>query len=115
MARTGTPPNLTPLPSLPPTAELFTRRAFAQRHPNLLNDWRVEWATRNRATNGLNDCNAVFESRGSGGEGELLIHEPAFLAWFLGLTGRAKPRALRNKARRRGAKSARRLTEAEVR
>ena len=32
--------------------------------------------------------------------GELLIHEPSFLAWFLGLSGRAKPRAARRAARR---------------
>ena len=32
---------------------------------------------------------AVFDSPC----GELLIHEPSFLAWFLGLSGRAMPRA----------------------
>ena len=38
---------------------------------------------------------AVFDSPC----GELLIHEPSFLAWFLGLAGRAKPRAGRSAGR----------------
>ena len=79
------------MPDLPPTAEIFPRREFAARHPTILNRHRVEWALRNRKRNGLDKAGAVFESRG----GELLIREPAFLAWFLGLSGRAKPRALR--------------------
>jgi hypothetical protein len=40
-----------------------------------------------RAVNGLSD--AVYDSPC----GDLLIHEPFFLAWFLGLTGRPKARA----------------------
>ena len=40
-----------------------------------------------RGERGLFD--AVFDSPC----GELLIHEPSFLAWFLGLSGRARPRA----------------------
>ena len=75
----------------PPTGELFLRHDLAARHPTFLNDNRVLWALRNRRTNGLTD--AVFETR----SGELLIHEPAFLAWYLGLTGRGKPRAQRRK------------------
>jgi hypothetical protein len=59
-----------------------------------LTDSRVQWAVRNRYTNGL--AEAVFESKG----GELLIHEPAFLRWFLGLEGRAKPRATRRRKSR---------------
>jgi hypothetical protein len=43
--------------------------------------------------NGLSG--AVFDSPC----GELLIHEPSFLAWFLGLGGRAKPRAGRKAGR----------------
>ncbi len=81
--------------SLPPTAELFDRRAFAERHPHLLNRNRIDWAVRNKKANGLEACGAVYRAA----SGQDLIHEPAFLAWFLGLTGRAKPRA----ARRRGA------------
>jgi hypothetical protein len=60
-----------------------------------LNDHRVAWALRNRRKNGLAAAGAVFESAC----GELLIHEPAFLRYFLGLTGRAKPRALRRSRR----------------
>jgi hypothetical protein len=78
--------------SLPPTSELFTRRQLSGRHTHLLNDHRVSWALRNRRKNGLSTARAVFESPC----GELLIHEPAFLAWFLGLSSRAKPRRLRS-------------------
>jgi hypothetical protein len=76
-------------PVMPPTAELFTKTQLAARHPHLLNTNRLVWALRCRGKNGLS-C-AVFDSPC----GELLIHEPAFLAWFLGLNGRAKPRAAR--------------------
>lgn len=72
---------------IPPTSELFNADELARRHPNILNHNRVVWALRNRRENGLAD--AVFESR----TGELVVHEPAFLAWFLGLQGRSKPRA----------------------
>ena len=73
---------------LPPPSELFTRRQLVERHSHLLNKHRVDWALRNRARNGLDACGAVFQSPC----GEDLIREPAFLAWFLGLAGRAKPR-----------------------
>lgn len=73
----------------PPTAELFTKTQLVVRHPHLLSANRLVWALRRRAVNGLSD--AVFDSPC----GELLIHEPAFLAWFLGLNGRTKPRAAR--------------------
>jgi hypothetical protein len=78
---------------LPPTNELCTRHELAKRHPHLLSEHRVTWALRNRSKNGLNAWRAVFESAC----GELLVREPTFLAWFLGLAGRAKPRALRKK------------------
>jgi hypothetical protein len=74
---------------LPPTTELFTRQQLVARHPHLFSDARVTWALRHRARNGLGD--AVFASR----SGELLVHEPGFLRWYLGLSGRAKPRAAR--------------------
>ena len=79
--------------SVPPTAELFTKAQLVARHPHLLSLNRVVWALRCRAVNGLSA--AVFDSPC----GELLIHEPAFLAWFLGLSGRAKPRAGRRVGR----------------
>ncbi len=79
--------------SLPPTAELFNRRALAERHPQLLNPNRIAWALRNKRTNGLEASGAVFRAA----SGEDLIREPAFLAWFLGLSGRAKPRAPRRR------------------
>ncbi len=78
---------------LPPTAELFPKPALVKRHESILNESRVTWAVRNRHTNGL--AEAVFESKA----GELLIHEPTFLRWFLGLSGRAKPRAQRRRKR----------------
>jgi hypothetical protein len=81
--------------SLPPTAELFNKRQLAERHPTFLNASRVEWSLRKRKTNGLSAAGAVFESA----SGELLAHEPKFLAWFLGLAGRKKPRASRRRAR----------------
>ena len=59
------------------------------KHPHLLSLNRIAWAPRYRAVNGLSD--AVYDSPC----GELLIHEPSFLAWFLGLRGRAKPRVRR--------------------
>ncbi len=73
--------------AIPPTSELYSRRALIERHPNLLSESRMFWALRNRAKNGL--AEAVYASKA----GELLIHEPSFLRWFLGLSGRAKPRA----------------------
>jgi hypothetical protein len=83
----------TVLPTMPPTAELFTKAQLAARHPHLLSANRLVWALRRRTLNGLSA--AVFDSPC----GELLIHEPAFLAWFLGLRGRAKPRSARREAR----------------
>jgi hypothetical protein len=80
-------------PAIPPSNELFPRHALVKRHPNLLTEPRVQWALRNRARNGLSDV--VYESR----SGELLVHEPGFLRWYLGLAGRAKPRATRRKRR----------------
>lgn len=72
--------------SVPPTTELVTKAQLIARHSHLLSANRVAWALRRRAVNGLAD--AVFESPCA----ELLIHEPSFLAWFLGLSGRARPR-----------------------
>jgi hypothetical protein len=88
--------------TVPPTSELFPQDEFVERHPTLMNKWRVQWAVRHRHKNGLADADAVFESKG----GEVLIHEPAFLRWFLGLSGRAKPRAARRKRRLRKGRSA---------
>jgi hypothetical protein len=81
--------------TLPPTTEVFSRRYFEKRHPDLLSQHRIAWALRHRRTNGLMDAGAVFESPC----GELLIHEPKFLAWFLGLAGRSKPRRARTRSR----------------
>ena len=86
-------PMLAVPPPLPPMTELFTKAQLVARHPHLLSVNRVTWALRCRATNGLSA--AVFDSRC----GELLIHEPSFLAWFLGLGGRARPRAGRRRGR----------------
>jgi hypothetical protein len=74
---------------IPPTSELFSKEALVGRHPNLLTHPRVQWALRNRARNGLSSV--VYESK----SGHLLVHEPEFLRWYLGLTGRSKPRASR--------------------
>jgi hypothetical protein len=81
-------------PFVPPTTELVTKAQLVAKHRHLLSVNRVAWALRCRAVNGLSD--AIFDSPC----GELLIHEPSFLAWFLGLTGRAKPRAGRRGGRR---------------
>jgi len=83
-----TPPNVARL-DIPPTSELFSKEGLVERHPNLLTYPRVQWALRNRASNGLSSV--VYESK----SGQLLIHEPEFLRWYLGLTGRSKPRASR--------------------
>jgi len=80
---------------LPPTNEIFPKREIAARHPTFLNEARIDWALRKRRCNGLAAAGAVFESR----SGELLISEPLFLAWFLGLSGRSKPRRLRRPGR----------------
>lgn len=74
---------------LPDTSTLFDKHGIVQRHANLLKLTSVAWALRNRATNGLSEAGAVFEAQ----SGELLLHEPAFLRWYLGLSGRRKPRA----------------------
>lgn len=80
---------------LPPPTEVFSRRYFAKRHPDILSEHRVAWAVRHRHTNGLMSAGAVFESPC----GELLIHEPSFLRWFYGLTSRNKPRRARTRSR----------------
>jgi hypothetical protein len=95
--RANTTPNQVPQLQIPPTSELFSKEALVERHPNLLTHPRLQWALRNRATNGLSS--AVYESK----SGKLLVHEPGFLRWYLGLTGRSKPRASR--IRLRGADS----------
>ena len=89
-------------PDIPPTSELFSKEGLVERHPNLLTYPRVQWALRNRTRNGLSSI--VHESK----SGQLLVHEPEFLRWYLGLTGRSKPRA--SSVRRRNA-SARSLEE----
>jgi hypothetical protein len=78
--------------AIPPTSELFPATDFVARHPSILTLNRVKWAARNRAINGASS--AFYDTRG----GELLVHEPEFLRWFLRLDGRSKPRA---SARRR--------------
>ncbi len=80
--------------STPPPAELFSVQQLATRHPHLLSVNRLQWAVRQRRKNGLAAARVVFDSPC----GQLFIHEPAFLAWFLGLSGRSKPRALRARA-----------------
>lgn len=85
--------NAAPIPN---TAELFGLRDLAARHPNLLSEARLKWAIRNRNANGLDAARIVFETKG----GELVVHEPAFLQWWLGLSGRHTPRAQRRKRRR---------------
>jgi hypothetical protein len=77
---------------IPPTTELFTRRQLVARHPTLLTEPRVAWALRKRRENGL--AAAVFESKG----GDLFVHEPTFLRWFLQLDGLNKPRASRRRS-----------------
>jgi hypothetical protein len=96
-ART-TSPNVARL-DIPPTSELFSKEALVERHPNLLTYARVQWALRNRASNGLSSV--VYESK----SGQLLVHEPEFLRWYLGLTGRSKPRAARILRRSAGTRS----------
>jgi len=76
---------------VPNPSELFTSRQLIERHPNFLNPPRLAWGLRHRASNGLTESGAVFDSKG----GEILIHEPKFLEWFLGLSGRKKPRRAR--------------------
>ena len=77
-----------------PRKDIATKAQLVARHPHLLSVNRVTWALRCRAANG--PTAAVFDSPC----GELLIHEPSFLAWSLGLSGRAKPRARRGTGRR---------------
>jgi hypothetical protein len=91
--RANTTPNQVPELQIPPTSELFSKEALVERHPNLLTHPRLQWALRNRAINGLSSV--VYESK----SGKLLVHEPGFLRWYLGLTGRSKPRASRIRLR----------------
>jgi len=90
-----TPYQASRLDFIPPTSELFSKEAPIERHPNLLTYPRIQWALRNREINGLSS--AVYESK----SGQLLVHEPEFLRWYLGLTGRSKPRASRFSPRNR--------------
>lgn len=80
----------------PPTSELFSKAQLVERHPHLFTPARIEWAVRFRESNGLKEV--VFESR----SGELVIHEPGFISWYLGLSGRAKPRAPRRRRKQSG-------------
>jgi hypothetical protein len=77
-----------PGPAIPPTSELFDIHSIVERHPHLLTESRVRWALRNRTRNGLDAQHAVFMTASE----ILLIHEPAFLRWWLGLGGRNRPR-----------------------
>jgi hypothetical protein len=61
------PPRLTQ-PDIPPTSELFSKEALVESHPNLLTCPRIQWALRNRASNGLSSV--VYESK----SGQLLVH-----------------------------------------
>jgi hypothetical protein len=81
-------------PTIPATTELFELRELAQRHPTMLSEQRLRWALRNRNRNGLSRLGAVFETQ----SGTLLIHEPPFVLWWLGLEGRSRPRAGRRAA-----------------
>jgi hypothetical protein len=84
----------TPPPrALPPSNQVFTAHQLVERHLHLLTPAKVSWALRHRHDNGL--APAIFESPGK----QLLIDEPGFLAWFLGLSGRRKPRASRRRQR----------------
>ncbi len=82
--------------AFPATSELFPIRELATRHPTLLSEPRLRWAIRNRRENGLDDAGVVFLTKG----GELVIHEPGFLLWWLGLSGRHTPRAPRRRRRK---------------
>ena len=73
---------------IPPTSKLFSKEALVELHPNLLTQPRIQWALRNRARNGLSSV--VYEAKSG-----QLVHELEFLRWYLGLTGRSKPRASR--------------------
>jgi hypothetical protein len=86
---------------LPPAAELFSLQALVERHPSLFTKSRLQWALRNRKTNGLLAANAVFETQSR----KLLLREPALIAWYLKLDGRNRPRATRN-GRNRGVTNA---------
>jgi hypothetical protein len=78
---------------LPPAAELFTLKQLAERYPQLMPVNRLRWAVRHRHRNGLAAAGAVYESPVAG----IILHGPSTLAWLLGLTGRAKPRASRRR------------------
>lgn len=82
--------------SLPSPEELFPWRVLVRRHQNFLTESRVQWAMRNRHSNGLVAASAVFVTQAGG----VLLHEPAFLTWFLSLSGRAKPRSTRRRCTR---------------
>lgn len=86
---------MSPAQILPHANNLFPAAKFAERHPNLLNANRVAWAVRHRRVNGLAECGGTFESPLN----QVLINEPAFLAWLVGLAGRKKPRSARRRAR----------------
>jgi len=84
--------------SLPSVTELFSIQDLVARHPTLFTRSRLQWALRNRKTNGLIAANAVFETQSR----QLLLREPAFIAWYLKLDGRNRPRATRLNGKRSG-------------
>ncbi len=74
---------------IPPTEEIVCRQELVRRHPTLLTEASVQWALRNRASNGL--ASAVYETR----SGALRVHEPSFINWFLGPKGSHELKARR--------------------
>jgi len=83
-------------PDIPPLSELFSKEALVERHPNLLTHPRIPRASRTRATDGLSSV--VYESM----SGQVLVHEPGFLRWYLGLTGRSTTRVPHSRQQRGG-------------
>lgn len=82
---------------VPPSSELFAWREMPRRHPTLFNEHRIKWAMRNRKANGLEDAGVIYETQA----GEIFLHEPGFIGWFLGLQGKNKPRASASRRSRR--------------
>ena len=74
---------------IPPTEEIICRQELVRRHPTLLTEASVQWALRNRASNGL--ASAVYETR----SGALRVHESSFINWFLGPKGSHELKARR--------------------
>ena len=78
---------------VPPLDHLFSIEELVARNPHILKESSIRWAARNRFENGAEE--AFYKTQ----SGQLLVNEPVFMAWYLNLESRNRPRAPRRRSR----------------